>query len=84
MKRITQIDANNPNVYYDKLQINRLQETIEWGCEELKSQIGQIRAVVMDGYTGAQKAFISTFGGILIQFCLFHFAKNVKMLIKTQ
>lgn len=78
MKRISQIDANNSNVYYDNLHTDRLQETIEEICKKLKGQIGNVRSAVMDGYTGAQKAFMETFSGILIQFCLFHFAKNVK------
>lgn len=78
MKRITQLDANNPNVYYDKPHSDRSQKTIEQVCIKLKNMVGQVRAVVMDGYTGAQKAFMSIFSTILIQFCLFHFAKNVK------
>jgi len=78
MKRITQLDANNPNVYYDNLHSDRLQETIEQACVKLKKRIRQARAAVMDGYTGAQQAFMSIFNTILIQFCLFHFAKNVK------
>ena len=78
MKRITQLDANNPNIYYDKPHSDRSQETIEQACMRLKNMIGHVRAAVMDGYTGAQKAFLSIFSAILIQFCLFHFAKNVK------
>lgn len=78
MKRITHLDANNPNIYYDDLHSDRLQETIELACEKLKQKAGQMRAAVMDGYTGAIKAFKLIFVGILIQFCLFHFAKNVK------
>lgn len=78
MKRITQIDANNPNIYYDKLHSDRLEETIKQACIELKNMVGQVRAAVMDGYTGAMKAFTSVFIGIILQFCLFHFAKNVK------
>jgi hypothetical protein len=79
MKRITQLDANNPNVYADILCINRLKETIEPICEKTKKMAKNIYAVVMDGFTGAHSAFIFVFGvHILMQFCLFHYAKNVK------
>lgn len=78
-KRISDIDANNPNVYYDKLHPDRGEETMIKICEELKGSIGnKLRAAVMDGHAASKKAFEEVFEDIIIQFCLFHLAKNIR------
>lgn len=84
LKRISTIDANNSNVYYDKLHGDRTEETMVSICAELKKMLTEIRAVVMDGYTGSKSAYEEVFLGILIQYCLFHFAKNVRDAYKEE
>lgn len=78
LKRISAVDANNSNVYYDQLHEDRTTETTVSVCNELKNIIGKIRAVVLDGLTASHKAYADTFVGIIIQYCLFHFAKNIR------
>lgn len=77
-KRISDIDANNPNVYHDKLYSDRTEETMIHVCEELKHNLKEIKAAVMDGHAASRKAFEQVFTTIIIQFCLFHFTKNVR------
>ncbi len=78
MMRIAAIDANNSNVYYDNLQSDRKEETIVHVCEKIKENINGLLAVVLDGHVAARNAYGKTFREILIQFCLFHFAMNVR------
>ena len=84
LKRISTVDANNPNVYYDELHPDRSEETILVVCEELKKLLDNIRAAVMDGNIASKNAFEKTFVGIIIQYCLFHFAKNVRDAYKDE
>ncbi len=84
LKRITTIDANNTNVYYDKLHPNRNEETIIEVCRELKKKIQEIRSVVIDGHTASKNAYEEVFIDILVQYCLFHFAKNVREAYKDE
>jgi len=84
LKRISTVDANNPNVYYDELHPNRTEETMLTVCEELKKLLGNVRSAVMDGLVASKNAFEDTFVGILIQYCLFHFAKNVRDAYKDE
>lgn len=78
MMRISTIDANNLNVYYDKLHDDRTEETIIQICQKLKEEYGKFRAAVMDGHAASHTAYKTAFCDILIQFCLFHYAKNVR------
>ena len=84
LKRISTVDANNSNVYYDELHPDRTEETMLIVCEELKKSLDNIRAAVMDGLVASKNAFEDTFMGILIQYCLFHFAKNVRDAYKEE
>lgn len=84
LKRISSIDANNPNVYYDKLHPNRNEETTIRVCSEIRKIIDKLYAVVVDGCIASQNAFTKIFTGILIQFCLFHFIKNVRDAYKEE
>lgn len=84
LKRITTIDANNPNVYYDQLHSNRNEETIIEVCRELKKKNQEIRAVVIDGHTASKNAYEEVFIDILVQYCLFHFTKNVRDAYKDE
>ena len=84
LKRISTVDANNPNVYHDKLYSDRTEETMTAICHELKKNLKKINAAVMDGYAGSKKAYEEVFGDILIQYCLFHFAKNVRDAYKEE
>ncbi|MEK7349958.1 MAG: hypothetical protein AAB177_03735, partial [Nitrospirota bacterium] len=43
-----------------------------------------IRAVVIDGCAASKAAYERVFVGILIQYCLFHFAKNVREAYKEE
>jgi len=83
-KRISAVDANNPNVYYDKLHTDRTEETMIKICRDLKKKLKKIRAVVIDGCTASKNAYEKIFVGILIQYCLFHFAKNVRDAYKDE
>lgn len=84
LKRISAVDANNSNVYHDALHKDRTAETTISVCRELKEFVNKLRAVVMDGLTASQKAYAEVFTGILIQYCLFHFAKNVRDAYKEE
>ena len=84
LKRISNVDANNPNVYYDKLHADRKEETITDVCEEIKKTLKNIYAVVVDGCIAAHNAYINTFIGIIVQFCLFHYIKNVRDAYKEE
>jgi len=84
LKRISNVDANNPNVYYDKLHADRKEETMTEVCKEIKKTQKKIYAVVVDGCIAAHNAYIKTFIGIIIQFCLFHFIKNVRDAYKEE
>lgn len=84
MMRISTIDANNPNVYYDKLHDDRTEETIIQICKKLKEESREFRAVIMDGHTASHTAYKQIFSNILIQFCLFHYAKNVREAYKDE
>jgi len=79
LKRISIVDANNPNVYSDRLHLDRSHENILDACLEAKKYLGNVKAVVLDGFTTAKSAYKDAFGSkILIQNCLFHFLKNVR------
>jgi len=84
LKRISTVDANNPNVYYDKLHPDRTEETMTSICLELEKNLKNIYAAVMDGHYASKNAYKKTFFGILIQYCLFHFAKNVRDAYKEE
>jgi len=84
LKRISAVDANNPNVYYDQLHIDRTTRTTIPICRELKKFVVKLRAVVMDGLIASKKAYAEEFIDILIQCCLFHFAKNVREAYKEE
>jgi len=83
-KRISTVDANNKNVYYDKLHSDRTEETIRDVCRELKKNLKEIRAAVIDGHTASKNAYKEVFVDILIQYCLFHFAMNVRDAYKDE
>ena len=38
LKRISTVDANNPNVYYDELHTNRTEDTMIEVCQEIKNK----------------------------------------------
>ena len=82
--RISAIDSNNPNVYYDKLHENRNYETMLKVCYEIKKQIKKLVAVVVDGCATSKKAFETIFEKIIVQNCLFHYAKNVRKAFKDE
>lgn len=84
LKRISTVDANNANVYYDELHTDRTAETTTTVCNKIKVIVKNIRAVVMDGLTSSQQAYAESFAGVLIQYCLFHFAKNVRDAYKEE
>ena len=84
LKRISTVDANNSNVYYDKLHSDRTEETMIEACQELKREIKKIRAVVIDGCAASKAAYEKVFVNILTQYCLFHFAKNVRDAYKEE
>lgn len=84
LKRISVIDANNSNVYYDDLHNDRTEETITEICKKIKEEINDLYAVVIDGHIASHNAYSKTFRGILIQFCLFHFAMNVREAYKEE
>jgi len=84
LKRISAVDANNPNVYYDHLHSDRSEETMISICKELKKMLPKIRAAVIDGCAASKAAYEKVFLGILIQYCLFHFAKNVREAYKEE
>lgn len=84
LKRISTVDANNANVYYDELHSDRTADTTMTICNRIKNIVKNIRAVVMDGLTSSQQAYAETFVGILIQYCLFHFAKNIRDAYKEE
>jgi hypothetical protein len=84
LKRISTLDANNSNVYHDKLHPDRTEETMTDICHELKKTLKEIYAAVMDGLSASKKAYQKVFVGILIQYCLFHFAQNVKDAYKDE
>lgn len=84
MMRIAAIDANNSNVYYDNLQSDRKEETIVHVCEKIKDDIKELLAVVLDGHVASRNAYHKIFQGILIQYCLFHFAMNVREAYKKE
>lgn len=84
LKRISAVDANNSNAYYDKLHPDRTEETMINICYELKNILEKIRAVVIDGCAASKAAYKEVFLDILIQYCLFHFAKNVREAYKEE
>lgn len=84
MMRITVVDANNSNVYYDGLQGDRTEETIAHVCKKIKEDIKELLAVVLDGHVASRNAYLKEFFGILIQYCLFHFAMNVREAYKEE
>ncbi len=84
LKRISSVDANNSNVYYDKLHPDRTEETMIEICQELKKKLKNIRSVVIDGCAASKAAYKEVFLDILIQYCLFHFAKNVRDAYKEE
>jgi len=77
VKRITIIDALNKNVYHDDLYDNRNEKTILAICEQLK-KFQKPKAVVLDGHRASKSAFEKVFDEIKIQYCIFHYLKNVK------
>lgn len=85
LKRISTLDAHNPNVYYDRLHPDRTEETMIEICQELKRSLnGLLRAVVLDGHKPSKNAFEKVFGDVIIQFCLFHFAENLRDAYKEE
>ena len=84
MMRIAAVDANNSNVYYDNLQVDRKEETIVQVCEKIKEDIKELLAVVLDGHVASRSAYHKIFHGILIQYCLFHFAMNIREAYKEE
>jgi uncharacterized protein YbaR (Trm112 family) len=84
LKRISTVDANNSNVYYDNLHDDRTTETTVSVCQEIKKFVDKIRAVVIDGLTASKKAYTEEFVDILVQYCLFHFTKNVRDAYKEE
>lgn len=82
--RISILDANNCNVYYDKLHNNRKEKTYNEIIQQLKDMLSKIRAAVTDGYPGSRAALKKIFPWILLQYCLFHFAKNVRDAYKDE
>ena len=79
LKRISIIDANNPNVYHDKLYPDRSFDNLTHACSSAKEILGDVKAVVSDGFHTAKLAYKTVFGkNIKIQNCLFHFLKNVR------
>ncbi len=84
LKRISAVDANNSNVYYDHLHNDRTTETTIPICREVKKFVNKPRAVVIDGLTASKKAYAEEFIDILIQYCIFHFAKNVRDAYKEE
>lgn len=84
LKRISTVDANNKNTYYDQLHPDRTEDTTTSICQELKDVLGKLHAVVLDGNKAAMNAYETIFVGIIIQYCLFHFAKNVRDAYKEE
>ncbi|MCR4313239.1 MAG: hypothetical protein NUV58_03260 [Candidatus Roizmanbacteria bacterium] len=84
LKRISTVDANNPNVYYDELHTNRTEDTMIEVCQEIKNNLKEVYAAVMDGHIASKNAYNEVFPAILIQYCLFHFAKNVRDAYKEE
>src|SRR3989338_4181331 len=56
-KRISSVDANNKNVYYDELHTDRTEETITTICEKLRKDLQEFYAVVIDGHTASKNVF---------------------------
>ena len=85
LKRISTIDANNKNIYYDKLHSDRGEETQTEVANKVKQKVSHCYAAVMDGLVAAHNGFLKVFCyRFLIQFCLFHFAKNVRDAYKEE
>lgn len=84
MMRIAAVDANNSNVYYDNLERDRKEETIIQVCEKIKEDIKELLAVVLDGHVASRNAYSKIFRGLLIQYCLFHFAMNIREAYKEE
>lgn len=85
LKRITTLDAHNPNVYHDKLYNDRTKETMKEIFQEVKETLkGNIRAAVIDGLAASKNALQAIFDNLIIQSCLFHFAQNVKDAYKEE
>jgi len=78
MKRISVIDAHNPNVYYDELEEDRSYSTIVNICNKIKDKGIEVKAVVSDGLAAAKKAYKFVFPDAVIQNCLHHLFDNVK------
>ena len=84
LKRISAVDANNANVYYDDLHQDRTEETMTGVCQKIKEKFDEFYAVVIDGHTASRNGYAKTFPDILIQFCLFHFSMNVRDAYKEE
>ena len=65
------------HVYYDNLHSDRTEETTISICQEIKKVLKKIK-VVIDGNIASRNAYDTVFEDIIIQYCLFHFAKNVR------
>jgi len=83
-KRISTLDANNPNIYHDRLYSNRDQETQTEVVLDVKSKVKNLYAAVLDGLSASRNAFEDVFYGIIIQNCLFHYGQNVKKAYKDE
>ena len=83
LKRISAVDANNQNVYYDKLHVDRCESTQVEVCQEVKKETSYIYAGVMDGLIAAKNAYRRGFGKeFKIQNCLFHYSLNLRAAYK--
>ena len=84
LKRISTLDAHNPNVYHDKLYEDRTQETMKQIFQELKIRLGDVRAAVIDGLVASKNAFETVFDNAIVQSCLFHYAQNIRDAYKEE
>ena len=85
LKRISCVDANNENVYYDQLHANRTEDTQIRACREVKKEVGSAYAGVFDDLDSAKNAYREEFGhDFKIQNCLFHFAQNIRDAYKEE
>ena len=79
IKRITGLDANNTNVYYDELYPDMTEKTLRLVARNIKTTMPDLFSVVIDGNSTSKKAFREEFGNnLLIQRCLFHFLMNFR------
>jgi hypothetical protein len=70
LKRISTVDANNPNVYYDELHANRTEETMIEVCKKLHRKIEELYAVVVDGHPASKKRLGMEKGRVLCRWSI--------------